>query len=712
MAAAPSVDIPRPQVTGREVAAAYTEKPKAAVTIVTQAEIDAIKVIQQEKAKSGGRHAAVELARQNLDEQQEKKQWAGAKGIEVAAQFRKAEFQPEVQTRIIAINSARQALEIINLPKAAQDARFAELQASGLVEAGVANSDALINQACAVLASDAALTVCFPDIADSRMTTAQKAEWIKAGIAKDPVLRARLSEAMGNWQERVLKFSDVPETKGTQLADRRTGIDTKRTTSKTSLDALTTSAIAGAAVGVDQRAALEVALENGNPQDVISVIAEIKGITPTELQTITQYNKDQISLEQMRKDIREGRLSKQTATVKAELARLEGLVAPAKMAEYQNVANAVNTTTFKNQLDSYRQSSSDLKNIDIEIAANKPSDSEKAAQFRRESEERAALNELDSVISKAMYDTYSAQEDSIIEGKQAQTEAAMKKALEDGKLDEAKMYTARAKNWIEKAGNGNPEKVHLNAIKTDLNYIRQYGEAGIHVQIARDSGIIVDATAYTIGATTKTGTELQTAMSDGSMSAQEILAFLKSDAATATRLTALTSKDGIVADYRDNLMLSYTRARRYLKMGGLGRKISFGGKTIEIDDGGEGLAGGKFAEFFGSTHAFDLRPNEWADLFDQFGNDIEAGIKKDKAGLQFYERMKGMGVANEKTLKMWMYLLVLLGMVALPLGGIGAAAGAGLGALGGVPGIGAAIGAGSGLGIGGAVASKKSELIQ
>lgn len=705
MTVAQGADVPR--VTPREVAASYTEKkPAAMVTKVTQAEIDKAKDLREAVAKSGGRNVAVEMARQNLDARNEKPQWAGQKGSEVADRFVRPEFKAEVEAKVNNINAVRQALELINLPPAEQTKRFGELQTAGLIDASIPNGAQLIDKACTLLATDPSFAVCFPDGMDPSLSPTQRREWVKQGIAADPNLRMRLSEAMGVWQERVLQFSDVPQTERAKLVVEKTQAESKKTASKASLDAMIGPQLAGVTPTAEQKAALDAALESGNQRDVISTVLEIRGVTATELAEINTYNEAQKRIAQINKDITEKRTTKTIA--QTELDRLTAISPPAKLAEHQAVAGVVESSSFKLQLDTHRQSTQDVQTLTDKITTTPETDQEKAARFKREAQERSAVDDLDTVISKAVYDAYVQREDEVIAGKQVDAENAAKKAAEAGQLDEAHMYGERGKRWIEKAGDGNPETVHLGNIRTDLNYIRQHGEPGIHVQIARDSGLIEDGTTYKIGSVNKTGLELKTAIEDGSLSAREIIALLKSDASTSARLDALTSKDGIVADYRDTLMLSYVRARRYLKTGGVGRAISFGRGKIALEYDGHEDDLKNPLDFFGSSAKFDLRPNEWADLFDQFGKDIEAGIKKDKAGLQFYEKMKGMGVASESTLKKWLYLLSLLGLIAVPLTGVGALGGLAASA----PGLGAAIGGGLGVGAAGLTAKNNEGLIQ
>lgn len=712
MTVAQGADIPK--VTPREVAASFTEKkPVAMVAKVTQAEINNAKNLRDAVAKSGGRNVAVEMARQNLDTRKEQKQWAGQKGSEVADRFVRPEFKSEVEEKVNKINTVRQALEIINLPPQQQTARFAELQSAGLIDSTVPNSAKLIKDACTLLIADPSFALCFPDGMDPSLTPAQREEWVKQGIASDPNLRMRLSEAMGAWQERVLQFSDIPQTERAKLETQKTHAESKKTTSKASLDAMIGPQLAGATLTAEQKAALNTALESGNQRDVIATVLEIRGVTGSEQAEINTYTEAQKRIAQINMDITDG---KTTATkAKTELDKLTGIVAPAKLAEYQSVAGVVESSSFKLQLETHKQSTQDVQTLTDKISTTPETDQEKAARFKREAQERSAVDDLDTVISKAMYDAYVQREDDIIAGKQVEAENAAKKAAEAGQLDEAHMYGERGKRWIEKAGDGNPEKVHLGNIRTDLNYIRQHGEPGIHVQMARDAGLIKSGgtETYTINGVSKTSNDLFDAISNGSMSAREILAFLKSEPGMSSRLTALTSKDGIVADYRDTLMLSYVRARRYLKTGGVGRAIAFGAGKIKLEYDGYDKDLKSSLDFFGSSAKFDLRPNEWADLFDQFGKDIEAGIKKDKAGQQFYEKMKGMGIASESTLKRLLYILALLGMLAVPVGGIGALGGLGLGAAAGVPGIGAAIGGGLGLGAAGKIGSNRAEeLIQ
>lgn len=713
MTVAQGADVPR--VTPREVAASYTEKkPAAMVTKVTQAEIDKAKDLREAVAKSGGRNVAVEMARQNLDARNEKPQWAGQKGTEVADRFVRPEFKAEVEAKVNNINAVRQALELINLPPAEQTKRFGELQTAGLIDASIPNGAQLIDKACTLLATDPSFAVCFPDGMDPSLSPTQRREWVKQGIAADPNLRMRLSEAMGAWQERVLQFSDVPQTERAKLVVEKTRAESKKSASKASLDAMIGPQLAGVTPTAEQKAALDAALESGNQRDVISTVLEIRGVTATELAEINTYNEAQKRIAQINKDITDGRTTKTKA--QTELDKLTAIGLPAKLAEHQAVAGVVESSSFKLQLDTHRQSTQDVQTLTDKITTTPETDQEKAARFKREAQERSAVDDLDTVISKAVYDAYVQREDEMIAGKQVDAENAAKKAAEAGQLDEAHMYGERGKRWIEKAADGNPEKVHLGNIRTDLNYIRQHGEPGIHVQMARDAGLFKEGdttTTFTINGVAKTSDDLYTAMTDGKMSAREILAYLKSEPSMATRLNALTSKEGIVADYRDTLMLSYVRARRYLKTGGVGRAISFGRGKIALEYDGHEDDLKNPLDFFGSSAKFDLRPNEWADLFDQFGKDIEVGIKKDKAGLQFYEKMKGMGVASESTLKRLLYILALLGMLAVPVGGIGALGGLGLGAAAGVPGIGAAIGGGLGLGAAGKIgANRAEELVQ
>jgi len=705
MTVAQGADIPK--VTPREVAASFTEKkPVAMVAKVTQAEIDNTKNLREAVAKSGGRNVSVEMARQNLDARNEQKQWAGQKGSEVADRFVRPEFKSEVEEKVNKINTVRQALEIINLTPAQQTTRFAELQTAGLIDPTVPNSAKLIKDACTLLITDPSFAVCFPDGMDPSLTPVQREEWVKQGIATNPNLRMRLSEAMGAWQERVLQFADVPQTERAKLETQKTHAESKKTTSKASLDAMIGPQLAGATPTAEQKAALDTLLESGNQRDVIATVLEIRGVTASEQAEINTYTEAQKRIAQINKDITEGRT---TATkAKTELEKLTGIAAPAKLAEYQSVAGVVESSSFKLQLDTHRQSTQDVQTLTDKISTTPETDQEKAARFKREAQERSAVDDLDTVISKAMYDAYVQREDDIIAGKQVEAENAAKKAVEAGQLDEAHMYGERDKRRIEKAKDGNPEIVHLGNIRTEINYFRQHGKPGIHVQMARDAGLVKSGgtESYTINGVSKTSGELFDAITSGNMSAREILAFLNSEPGMSARLTALTSKDGIVADYRDTLMLSYVRARRYLKTGGVGRTIAFGAGKIKLEyDGFEDDLKDKL-DFFGSSRKFDLRPNEWADLFDQFGGDIEGGIKKDKDGLAFYKKMKDMGVASEPTLKKWLYLLSLLGLIAAPL----TAAGWGVGLAASAPGIGAAIG--GGLGAAGITAKNREDLIQ
>lgn len=713
-----SVDRPIPQPTGREVAASYSkaEVISGGAPIVSATEVSAAKNIKNAKSESGAHHSAVELALTQIDEGKGAS-WSGARETEVSTMFTDDKLKPQVEARVKAINTVRQGLELINLPKHEQSTKLKELQDSGLVEAGV-TVDTLISSAQGILVSDEAFAVCFPDIAGSSMTPDQKAQWVK-GLLEDPALRTNLSKAMGEWQERVLKFPVVSETKGAELADQKTILDADEKAAKGSLDSLLNSFISSASP--EQKSALDSLLKNGNSQDITTLLAQISNVTPTELKVIQTYNKAVSDLEEMNANIRAGRIDIKSRTKNAELfttekTRLENLTknAPPKFIEYSTAADAANTIAFKNQLKKYQETCSSQQRLDTEIKNNKSTSAEKQASFGRETQEQQATNELDTIISSAIYKTYQARENFIMEGKQAQAAEAKEQAIAEGNFDEAKVQNMLLEGWIKPAANGNPEEIDLTKIRDDVTYASQYGPDGVRIQMVKVAGMIDGNQDYGVGKNTKKGSDLLAAIDARTMTASEILAYLKTDTVLEQRMAHLYDKDGLMKKYTDTLMLSYTKARRYMKMGTFGRYITYGGKKAvsfkEVTKGKVPYSNFR-RDLLGMSGQFDLKPGEWAGLFEKFGKDIKTGVQLDKDQLQLYDEMKGMGVASESTLKMWLYILGLLGITITTggLGGLGIGAASaifpGIGLAGGALG-GAAIGAGSGLGIGGIAAAK------
>lgn len=689
---APLVD--RPQASQREVAA-FVNPALGPLGNIDQKTIDYALKLQQEKAKSGSHSAGFELAKASLENKAKK--WAGGRGKEAQAAFRDVKISEQVKNQVDKINVTKHGLELANLDPTRQLNRLDELKKLGLVDK-TADAGTLVHDACATIANSQMFDVLFPDLVS--LSPLDKAVWVSEGLAKNPALGDKISTLMGSWQEGVNSFPGIVTTQGEQRKQDINNAKLKQQNAYDNMDSVITKnlKINKSSIKPLQRGALDTAMATGDKPAILNILVELKGITPAELTTINEYNVNK----QLLADYR----AKKATVSKAEQTRVKLLVegnpptvpVPTipKMTEFNDITSTLESATFSTNLDTYKQQSETIDNVLLQKLPR--NDQEELSELTRKDQEQSSLSDLENVLDRAMLQAYESIESDMVDAKVAVEKQKIADATKAGRMDEAKMYTERAKRWIEKKGPGLPEEVHLANIREDLNITREYGKIGIRLIIARDAGLI---TPKQFDAVVQHTTSAH-------------LTLAKMDEGAIQQLDNLANKEGVMEDYRDTMMKDYLRANKYIKQTSLGRLISYGigkNKTIQLD--ADQLLGKDFA----TRAKFALRPNEWEDLYGHFDEDIRTAIDKNKDAQSFLNKLKSEGVVSEPKLRRLLYMLALMGMVAIPGLGIGGLGGLAGGAALGIPGIGAATGAVAGLGAAEAAAigvgnATKNDLIQ
>lgn len=655
---APSAD--RPQVSQREVAASLSH---SAIGSVDQKTVDFAQKLQAEKAKAGGKSAAFEAAKMDLENKSKK--WAGGRGKEAQVAFRNNKIGEQVKTRVETINAVKHGLELANLDPTRQITRLDELKKLGLVDK-TATAPNLIKDACSTIANSKMFDVLFPDLASQLPIVKQS--WIELGLAMNPVLGDKISTLMGAWQEGVNGFSVVTTTQTEQQKINIGVAQLKQKNAHDNMDSIITKTLLIKKINTIQRDALDTAMAAGDKPAILNVLVELKGITPAELKTINEYNANK----QLLADYR----AKKATVTKAEQTRVEKLVEGPpppvipKMAEFNDTSMALESATFSTNLNTYQEQTDAIDNVLLQKLPR--NDQEQLSELTRKDQEQTSLSDLENILDNAMLQAYESIEADMVDAKVAVEKQQIADAVKAGRMDEAKMYTNRAKRWIEKKGPGYPEEVHTANIRTDINMIREYGKVGIRLLIARDAGLI--------------SPKQYDAVVNHTTSAHLTLAQM--DEGAIQQLDNLANKEGVITDYRDSLMKDYLRANKYIKQNSIGRLISYGfGKNRQIQLDADKWFGADFV----TRSKFALKPNEWEDLYGHFDEDIRNAIDKNKDAQSFLNKLRGEGVVSEPKWRRLLYLLALMGMVAVPGLGIGAAGGAALG----IPGIGAVAGLGA-----------------
>lgn len=682
---APAPDI---AATPREVAASYTRNEAQVKNAIDQATIDRINAARAARAKAGGEKGFTELAREKLNVTEGKK-WEGGTGAEAEKAFI-GKRSAEVVAKVDRINNLQRALQIVELPKAEQDKLFAQLQAEGKVDPSISTANELMKKAFGDLANNETFKDLFPDIDVATMSTNQKIEWIKGGLALDPVLKNRISAIMGEWQDRVLKFTEVPQSERQKLeTENKQKVDMADKTRK-AMDDLIKKGLAIDVTDPLQQAMMEMAMTGGDAGGVMSVLLQAEGFSAVEISAINTHNQNLSELDQARK---RSQAEPKNTVLKKEVTRLEGLTAtdPPRYARHHEINDYIGSRAFGDNLELYKKTVHEANELTIKISSLPRNDAEVKADMRRQTEENSAIDSLDSVIGQALIETYDQRDAMTTEALQASENAKIDQAKKDGNLDEARMRTARNNGLIETDAQGN-QIVHLNEIRKRVTWASEYGNDGLMVMMAQDAGLIQNTLLFDIGEIAPvSGTELLARFQNHQLSAEMVTAALKGSKEVGERFNQLTSKEGALDDYRDVLMSSFGRARSYLKQGRLGRFMSYGGKAITMD-------GDEFTKSLDGVRKFDLKKYQWEELYNKFGEDIEKGLNKNAEAKKFYDRMVSKGVVSGPESKKWLMLLMMLGLIAVPGLGIGA----GLGALGGV---GAGVGALEGAGAGAAIAA-------
>lgn len=692
MAVGPGQSVDRPQATQREVAASLSA---GAIGNVDQPTVDYAKKLQAEKAKAGGKSAAFEAAK--IDLENKEKKWAGGRGEEAKEAFRDDKIKKEVNSKVDAINKLKQGLELANLDPSRRPTRIKEMKDLGLVDKK-ADADTLISEACATIANSKMFDVLYPDLAV--LTPGQKQIWVESGLALSPVLGDKISTLMGAWQEGVNEFTVIATTQTEQQKNDVATAQAKQKKAQDNIGSIITDTLLIKKMSTVQREAIRTAMEAGDKTAIENVLIQLKGITPAELQDVQKWNENTKTLSEYR-DFR-AKANPPTTQYDAEIDRLEklvdqvkyppggasGVVIPVKMGDFQSVESAINSAVFTTNLTAYQEQTEAIDNALLQKSPK--NDQEQLNLLNRKGQEQSSLSDLENIIDRAMMQTYDVIEADMVDSKIAVEKQQIADAVKAGRMDEAKMYTNRAKRWIEKKGPGYPEEVHTAYIRTDINMIREYGKVGIRLLIARDAGLINPNQYDAVVNHTKSA----------------YLTLAQMDEGAIKQLDNLANKEGVIADYRDTLMKDYLRANKYIKQTSIGRLISYGwgkNKQIQLD------ADEWFTADFVTRSKFALKPNEWEDLYGHFDEDIRNAIDKNKDAQGFLNKLRSEGVVSEPKWRRLLYMLALMGMVSVPGLGIGAVGGAALG----IPGIGAVAGLGAAeaaaIGVGNAT---KNQIIQ
>lgn len=678
----------RPVVSQREVAASFTRSESQVKKAITKEQIDLIRKIQQQRAEAGGRTAALELAKQDVEARKTVKRWEGGPGKPIGEIFRNPNIGAEVADQVDVINRVMQGLDLLALDGPRRAAHVAELKARGIIGASETTAS-LTSAAVKTIAKLQILDVLYPDIAAAGLTPAQKLDWVERGIARDPVLRQAISELMGAWHDGVLSMPEVQSTQAQENSNETKLAKAKKQNARDNMDSVIRDVLKiNKKMTKAQGEALTRGMESGNKDLIVSVLAEVRGVTPAELIEVNNWNENTKRLEDFR--AKRANANPQTTQYDVEIDRLEKLVdqakyppgntlgvtitPPAKLGDVNGIRVEVNGQVFSQNLKDYGEQADRI----ITLTSTKLVKSEKelTADLARKDKERSSLAELETVLDSALIRSYEQREGELADAKQSAEQTKIDEASKAGRMDEAKMRTGRAKRWIEKKGPGLPEEVHLTNIREDINLMREYGQIGIKLLIARDSGII--------------STKEFNAVRDHKKSAYIALAEVTTE--DNQRLEKLLQIEGIMEDYRDTLMTDYLRANKYIKQGVIGRAISYGvgkNRLIQLD------ADDMTWDDHVARSRFALRPNEWEDLYGHFEESIRTAIDKNKEAQSFLNKLRSEGVVSEPKMRWMVYMLMLMGVLAVPglgVAGVGAVTGAA-----GVEAAGLAAAAGGGL---------------
>ena len=689
-----------PPVTQKEVVGSLTKDSGKIKGAMPQAELDQIHDIQKARGDEGSLGGFTALEKARVAAETGDKQWEGARGEDVEKLF----IGPE-KTKIAALveqaNDTVRALEIIGLDPLQQDARLAEMQAAGLIDAKYASADQLIEAVCAQMAANRSFDVCFPMLDAQGMSADEKAAWFREALPKMPSVRAAISESMAKWQESIYKFTDVPQTERLALDTQKQEKEQKAADAKASLEKFIKDGLKIDLTTVDpaDQASLELAMTKGDTNAVRQILLRADKFSPQEISNINSYEEKLAELAKNRNILKNPESTTDKVFVQAEIDRLVvetgATNVPAKYARYQEVRDYVEADVFKMNLTEYSSQTKEANDLAIKISKLPTNQNEIKLQVQRKREERAVLDGLkvDAFISKAIVAGYDEAETAYSRSKQSGDKQRLQAAEQASRMDEAVMYTNKLKRWIEAEGNGNPEIVHLDNIRTDLNIVRKYGEVGIKFIIARDAGLFDKTLKFKVNGNSKTGDNMQTMVEDGTLSANQALAYL--DTSRNDRLNSLVTKkdaDGkivdndVIADYRETLLMDYNQALRYVRQGRLGRFISYG-------------RGSKQLKMDGTIEGFELKKSEFSGLLKKLGVDnVDDAFVNDERVRNYMKKLEGKGIVSGDSWKILQYVLMMMAFFALPGLGVGAIAG-GLGGIGaGVGAAGAGIGAGVGLG--------------
>ena len=591
-----------------------------------------------------------------------------------------------MRTQVETINAVKHGLELANLDPARQAARLDELKKLGLVDK-TATAANLISDASSTIANSRMFDVLFPDLVG--VSPADKSVWVQEGLAQNPALGERISILMGAWQEGVNSFPAIATTQGEQRKVDIAAAQLRQKNAHDNMDSIISKTLKKTIKPL-QRQALDTAMASGDKVAIQNILVELAGITPAEMQDIQNWNENGKKLAEYR-DLK-AKAGKKTSSYDAEIARLEKLVdqvkypaggpnavtPPAKLDEYHQIESTIGSASFSTNLTVYQEQTDAIDNGLLQKLPK--NDQEQLSELTRKDQEQSSLAELDRILDRALLETYESIESDMIDAKVAVEKQKIADATKAGRIDEAKMYTNRAKRWIEKQGDGLPEVVHMKNIRVDLNILREYGKVGTRLLIARDAGLIPQSQFDAVVNHTKSA----------------YLTLAQMDEGAIQQLDNLANKEGVVDDYFNTIMRDYLRTRKYLKQGILGRAISYGvgGKRkIQLED-----AEGFSFDAMRNKSNFELMNNEMDDLQEKFGIEtIDAIFQRDTDAMRFLDKLRQKGVMSEPKLKWLVYFLMLLGGGAI-LGPIGMGAGI-------LGGAGAGGGAAVGLGADVAVAS-------
>jgi len=675
--------ITAPAPTPSEVARSLTKDIKQAPGKFTKAELKEVHTVQAARQAEGSLGAFTALESARLAAETGDKQWEGARGKDIRPLFTGPNGD-KVATLVEQANDVQRALEIIGLSPVEQDLRFGEMIGADLIDSKYPDANGLIETVCIQMAANKTFDQCFPML--QGMNVDAKAAWFREALSKMPSVRKAISESMANWQEKVFKFTDVPQTERVMLTNQKGEKETKATTAKTALESflLTGLGIDVKTIPPMSQAALELAMTKGDVNAVRQVLLQADKFQAQEIVEIKAYEQKTAELAKNRELKKNPPPGADVSFITTEITRLEGetKTIPPKYPRYREVSDYTDNDVFKLNLSEYKSQTKDANDLAIKISSLPTNQNEIKLQIQRDREERAALESLkvDTFISKAIVAGYDEAEAAYALDKQSADAQRLKNAEQAGRMDEATMYGEKSKRWIEAKGDGHPETVHLDNIRTDLVTLKKDNkdDAAIKYFIARDAGLFDDKMKFKIktvdntGTTVtedKTGEDIQALVQDGTISARQALAYL--DTARYQRLTNLittkaddgtTSDNGVIRDYRETLLMDYNRALRYVKQGSVGRAFSygFGEGNLKLD---------------GEQGNFELSKMEFKDLVTQLGTtNIDAAYTKDESIMRFIKKLEDKGKVSKPNIMAYVLMMIALGVLVPGVGALGAGA--------------------------------------